>query len=472
MDIKTKIQQLFTQSFGSKPTEIQRLPRSGSIRQYFRIKSNGQSVIATYNPNLLENQAFVYMSNFFKQKGLNVPKIYKFFSDKHIYFQQDLGDTTLFDVLKHQTDLTEIYKDILQHLLKFQTSTQNFDWTRTYPVQRFDYQAYMFDLNYFKYLVLKLNNINFHEAILQQEFDNLVRFVLQTRSDFFVYRDFQSKNIMIHEQQFYFIDYQGGRQGNIFYDLASLLYDSKAQLDEQLRADLELYYYQISKPFHGLDFQQFDRFFYANVLIRKLQAFAAYALRGLVEHKPHFLTSIPYVIKDLTQLLKSGKIPIQFNELQNAAAQLAEKFPHGKKKLNVNLRINSFSYHFTGYPKDEAGHGGGFVFDCRSLPNPGRVDELKNLTGLDSEVKKWIEAHHEFEQFLGNAFKLVSMALENYHQRGFTELQVNFGCTGGQHRSVYCAEKLAEMLQDYYELNSLTIKHLALEQNKIAGGER
>ncbi len=466
MDIQQQIIQLFTDNFGHQPAEIQRLPRSGSIRQYYRIKSPVVSVIATYNPNKLENQAFVYMSNFFKNKGLNVPRIYKFYPQHDLYLQQDLGDTTLFDVLKHYPDLPGLYKNILNHLLKFQTSTDNFDWSKTYPVKRFDYQAYMFDLNYFKYLVLKLNNINFHEAILQQEFDNLVRFILQTRNDFFVYRDFQSKNIMLVDRQPYFIDYQGGRQGNIFYDLASLLYDSKAKLTAELRQDLELYYYQISKPFHGLEFEEFDKFFYANVLVRKLQAFAAYALRGLVEHKPHFLTSIPYVIKDLLHLLESGKIKIELNELKNAVYQLAEKFPQGKKHLNVNLRINSFSYHYTGYPKDEAGHGGGFVFDCRSLPNPGRIDQLKNLTGLDEKVKKWIEAHPQFEKFLGNAFKLVSMALENYHQRGFTELQVNFGCTGGQHRSVYCAEKLAEMLADYYELNSLTIRHLALEQNQ------
>lgn len=466
MDIQQQIIQLFTDNFGHQPAEIQRLPRSGSIRQYYRIKSPEVSVIATYNPNKLENQAFVYMSNFFKNKGLNVPRIYKFYPQHDLYLQQDLGDTTLFDVLKHYPDLPGLYKNILNHLLKFQTSTDNFDWSKTYPVQRFDYQAYMFDLNYFKYLVLKLNNINFHEAILQQEFDNLVRFILQTRNDFFVYRDFQSKNIMLIDSQPYFIDYQGGRQGNIFYDLASLLYDSKAKLTAELRQDLELYYYQISKPFHGLEFEEFDKFFYANVLVRKLQAFAAYALRGLVEHKPHFLTSIPYVIKDLLHLLESGKIKIELNELKNAVYQLAEKFPQGKKHLNVNLRINSFSYHYTGYPKDKAGHGGGFVFDCRSLPNPGRIDQLKNLTGLDEKVKKWIEAHPQFEKFLGNAFKLVSMALENYHQRGFTELQVNFGCTGGQHRSVYCAEKLAEMLTDYYELNSLTIRHLALEQNQ------
>ncbi len=452
---------LYKKTFGNSPKHIERLPRSGSTRVYYRIYGDDSNVIGTFNANREENEAFVYMSEFFEKKGLNVPHIFAYEPQSGIYLQTDLGDTTLFDLLSSEPEnIYANYVKVLNYLLQFQTSVEDFDWSKTYPVPKFDKTAYLFDLNYFKYMVLKLNNINFHELRLQREFERLVEFILMSRSDFFVYRDFQSKNIMFHESDFYFIDYQGGRKGNLFYDLASLLYDSKANLSDNQREELKNYYYRLTWQLHQSSGEIFDKFFYANVLIRKLQAFAAYSLRGSVEHKTHFLTSIPYVLEDLTNLLHSDKLPFNLPELTGAIRQLAVKFPKGKRKLNVNLEINSFSYHQLGYPEEKYGNGGGFVFDCRSLPNPGRLIQFKYMSGLDEPVKKWIEAHPEFEIFLGYVFKIVSQALVKYNEEGYKHLQVNFGCTGGQHRSVYCAEKLAEMISEYYDLAGLTVNHL------------
>ncbi len=461
MEPKYLVTQLFIKYFSKEPEQIEQLPRSGSTRVYFRLHTQNKTVIGTYNENRAENQAFVYMSKFFRQKGLNVPEIYTTDLDNNVYLQQDLGDTTLFDYLNRtEEDSNAILKKVLQHLLIFQTTISGFDWSKTFPVSEFDYTAYMFDLNYFKYMVAKLNNLNFDELKLQQEFEQLVRFLLQAEHKFFVYRDFQSKNIMWNNGELYFIDYQGGRKGSLFYDLASLLYDSKLHLGEDLRDELKDYYFSLSKNYHNLSLWEFDKFFYAFVLVRKLQAFAAYALRGLVEHKPHFIASIPYVIADLEQLLESKKLPFQLEQLTSIVDQMAQKFPKLRKKLNINLEINSFSYHVNGYPAENAGNGGGFVFDCRALPNPGRVEGLKQFTGLDEPVIRWIEGRPEFEMFLGNVFKIVIYALESYVNKGYENLQINFGCTGGRHRSVYCAEKLAKMLEDYYELKSLKINHL------------
>ena len=464
MEPENLVKQLFIQYFGTEPEKVEQLPRSGSTRIYYRLSAENKTVIGTYNENRAENEAFVYMSNFFRQKGLNVPEIYIADLGNNVYLQQDLGDVTLFDYLSTtEENSNAILKKVLQHLLEFQTTTSGFDWSKTFPVSEFDYTAYMFDLNYFKYMVAKLNNLNFDEIKLQLEFEQVVRFLLQADHKFFVYRDFQSKNIMWYDNKFYFIDYQGGRKGSLFYDLASLLYDSKLHLNEESRVELKDFYFSLSKKYHNLSLWEFDKFFYAFVLVRKLQAFAAYSLRGLVEHKPHFIASIPYVIGDLENLLKSKKLPFKLEQLTSIVDQMALKFPKLRKKIDISLEINSFSYHVNGYPAENAGNGGGFVFDCRALPNPGRVEGLKQFTGLDEPVIRWIEGHPEFEMFLGNVFKLVISALESYVQKGYTNLQVNFGCTGGKHRSVYCAEKLAKMLEDYYELKDLKINHLMRE---------
>ncbi len=462
MEISVLINDLFKEKFYQYPDRIEPLPRSGSVRKYYRLyyQDGSRSMIATFNENTEENEAFFYMSDFFGNRGLNVPEIYAVSEDRKLYFQQDLGNKTLFDLLEDTDQIELYYIKVLNHLLKFLTSTEGFDWEKTYPVKVFDRTSYFFDLNYFKYFVLKKNNVVFNEYRLHNEFSQLVDFIMEQEPEFFVYRDFQSKNIMSVDSDFYFIDYQGGRRGNLFYDLASLLYDSKANLPPELRNTLKDYFYKMTWQLHKLDKSLFDSYFYANVLIRKLQAFAAYVLRGEIENKTHFLLSIPYVIRDLQEFLESDPIPVDMPEFRNAVGQLKDIYPGGKKRLNVSLEINSFSYHTSGYPQDPYDNGGGFVFDCRSIPNPGRLINFKHLSGLDKPVQQWLNAKPGFEQFMGHVFKIVSQSLERYHNEGYTHLQVNFGCTGGQHRSVYCAEKLAQMLKEYYDLRSIKVNHL------------
>jgi aminoglycoside/choline kinase family phosphotransferase len=444
---------------------INKLPISGSSREYYRIKSENKAAIATYNDDLAENIAFIEFSNHFHSKNLNVPKIYATHLDQHIYLQEDIGDTTLFSHLIEQRkeidfpeELVKVYKSVLSELLKFQIiGGEKLDYTKCYPRANFDKQSMSWDLNYFKYYFLKLSGIQFNEQLLENDFHTLIEFLLSTNCNYFLYRDFQSRNIMIKENKLFFIDYQGGRKGALQYDVASLLYDAKADIPQEIRIELLHHYIDTLNQYIEVDSTTFKEYYYGYVLIRMMQAMGAYGYRGFYEKKKHFLQSIPYAINNLNWILKNIKLPIEIPELMKALNKITVSKKLKKYKIIENRKsplivsINSFAFK-NGIPKDNSQHSGGFVFDCRAIHNPGRYKEYKELTGKDKAVISFFSKEDDMHDFLENVFSLVDMSVEKYIERNFTNLMVSFGCTGGQHRSVYSAENLTKHLRKKYNV--------------------
>lgn len=254
---------------------------------------------------------------------------------------------------------------------------------------------------------------------------------------------------MLRNGEPFFLDYQGGRKGALQYDIASLLFDAKADLPPELRQHLLDLYIDQAGDFMEIEREAFLHYFYAYVYVRILQALGAYGFRGFYERKAHFLQSVPYALKNLRWLLHNVKLPIALPTLMEAFnSMLASEKLQGlaSEADNLTVRILSFSFH-RGMPKDESGHGGGFVFDGRSLPNPGREERFKTLTGKDAAVIEYLKQQESVHQFLASVMSLVEASVSEYQRRGFKSLMVSFGCTGGQHRSVYLAEQLAKRLR-------------------------
>jgi len=465
---------LFEQWAGESHTEFYPLPPSGSYREYYRIKSKNKTAIGVYNADPKENKAFITFSEHFKSKGLNVPEIFGKDLNKNIYLEEDLGDITLFSYLTavrkngdFPAEVYDVYKKVLELLPRFQIeAAKDLDYSVCYPRAKFDRQSMMWDLNYFKYYFLKLAKIPFEEQALENDFQRFVDYLLSADDDYFLYRDFQSRNIMLKNNAPYFIDYQGGRRGALQYDVASLLYDAKADIPQLVRNELLRYYLKVLRDFIDVDERKFVEYYYGYALIRIMQACGAYGFRGFYEKKEHFLKSIPYAVENLRWLLDNIELPIKIPALQKALFEITEsaelkKFNVKKREYKLKVTIYSFSFK-KGIPSDSHGNGGGFVFDCRGIINPGRFEEYKLLTGADLEVVNFLESKTKVSEFLSHVFKLVDMTVENYIQRKFTHLMVSFGCTGGQHRSVYCANKLAEHLKENFELD-VNLIHRELE---------
>jgi len=457
-----EIKALYLKSFNKEADRIAALPISGSSRQYYRISHQQESIIGVYNEDIKENNAFLEFTKCFCKTGLAVPEILAVSEDQTIYLQSDLGDTTLFQELnKHRSGdqmpakVLDIYKKVLQELPRFQIEgDQCIDYQNCYPRAYFDRQSMMWDLNYFKYYFLKLAGVVFDEQKLEDDFTSFTDFLLTAKSDYFLYRDFQSRNIMIKDGEPYFIDYQGGRKGALQYDLASLLYDSKANLPEETRLELLEYYIKELEKYQSVDKEEFRNHFYGFVLIRMMQAMGAYGYRGFFEKKELFLKSIPFALKNLKHLLNTVQLPIEIPTLW----ELFHKLVNNEKLLNIQnetklkVRINSFSFK-KGIPNDLSGNGGGFVFDCRYLPNPGRYKEYKTSSGLDQNVITFLEKEQEVAEYLEHALFMVEKAVKRYMDRNFTNLMVSFGCTGGQHRSVYLSERTAAYLKSKYDIH-------------------
>ncbi len=439
--------------------QVEDIPESGSNRKYFRLRSSSKTSVGTFNPDRKENIAFLHLSEHFAQKNLHVPRIYAQDLDAGVYLQEDLGDLSLYDLLLRERDasggfsskLVEIYKQVLSELVLFQVQgAENLDFSICYPRAAFDMQSIRWDLNYFKYYFLKLAGIPFYEQELEDDFKNFASFLLTSNVGCFLYRDLQSRNIMLKDGRPYFIDYQGGRKGAPHYDLASLLFDAKAEIPEDIRQELTDHYLEVLSRHIPIDKQRFQQYYQAYTLVRVLQAMGAYGYRGFFEGKAHFLESIPYALKNLARLLEEWAVPLEMPELMRVLRQLPDspKLLEISDAQNLTVEILSFSYR-DGIPTDTAGNGGGFVFDCRWVHNPGRYPEYVLLTGKDPEVVSFFEHRGEMRELLGHASALVDKAIENYKARGFRHLQVCFGCTGGRHRSVYAAERMAErLLQD------------------------
>jgi aminoglycoside/choline kinase family phosphotransferase len=467
MDI---LSQLFEQHFKSPVTRVQPLQGQlgGSGRRIIRLHGESHNAIGILYNVREENIAFLEFSRHFHRHGLPVPEIYAEDLSQGAYIEQDLGDTTLFEFLSNNrsgatigASAVEYYRQALAILPRFQVEAgRDLNYKVCYPRGSFDRQSIAWDLNYFKYYFLRLAGIPFSEQALEDDFSRLTKFLLSAPHDYFMYRDFQSRNIMLHQRGLYFLDYQGGRKGALQYDVASLLYDAKADLPPELRQQLLDHYLDALGQFIPLERPAFTQHYHAYVYVRIMQALGAYGFRGFYERKPHFLQSVPYALKNLRWLLHNVTLPVSLPTLTEAFMAML-----GSEKLQslgsepdryaasanapdgLTVSIFSFSFHRNGMPKDNSGNGGGFVFDGRSLPNPGREERFKNLTGKDSQVIEYLEKQESVHKFLEHVTYLVDGSVAAYQSRGFKNLMVSFGCTGGQHRSVYLAEQLAKHLR-------------------------
>ncbi len=451
---------LFRNYFAEEVISEEMLPPSGSYREYLRLKSSHYSAIGTWNEDQNENRAFIEFSKHFRRKGLNVPQIYDHNLERGIYLQEDLGDLSLFQFAQEvrgsegfSERIINVYRKVIRELPKIQIiAGEDFNYGYCYPRKSFDRQSMMWDLNYFKYYFLKLAKISFNEQLLEDDFTAFTDYLLKAECYFFMFRDFQSRNIMIRDGEPWFIDYQGGREGPLQYDLASLLYDAKADIPQYVREELiELYLEELS-GIHPVNRNEFMQFFYGFVIIRIMQAMGAYGFRGFYEKKEHFLKSIPFALENMNKVLSKIDLPVALPELMTVLGSLKNSEVLKKiitKEIKLTIRVTSFSYK-KGIPGDPSGNGGGFVFDCRSLSNPGKYQEYMSLTGRDEQVIKFFEREKEVEKFLETIFALVDRTVEKYLEWKFTHLSVCFGCTGGIHRSVYSAERMASHLSEKY----------------------
>ena len=469
------LKNLFEQHFHRRAEQIRPLQDAlgGSGRKIIRLSSGKDSAIGILYKEHEENVAFLEFSRHFRRRGLPVPEIYGEDLAQGAYLEEDLGDTTLFEFLtKNRTgekiapQVVEAYRKVVAVLPRFQVDAgRDLNYKVCYPRASFDRQSINWDLNYFKYYFLRLAAIPFNEQALEDDFSRLTDFLLTASSDYFLYRDFQSRNILLREGQPFFVDYQGGRKGALQYDIASLLYDAKADLPPELRQQLLEYYLDVLAGFLPVDREAFRRYYYAFVYARILQALGAYGFRGFYERKVHFLQSVPYALKNLRWLLHNVQLPIELPTLMGAfQSMLASEKLLGlaSEAQNLVVRVFSFSFHRS-EPKDESGNGGGFVFDGRSLPNPGREERFKALTGKDAAVIDYLNQQPSVHQFLASVLSLVDASVSSYQQRGFKNLMVSFGCTGGQHRSVFLAEQLAKRLRGRDGVEVL-LRHLELEK--------
>jgi aminoglycoside/choline kinase family phosphotransferase len=472
MDVLKK---LFEQHFHAPPEHIQPLQGDlgGSGRKIIRLSNEKASAIGILYGVREENVAFLEFSKHFRRHGLPVPEIYAVDLNHGAYLQEDLGDTTLFEFLSKNRigeniapEVVEAYRKVVAVLPRFQVEAgRDLNYKVCYPCASFDRQSIAWDLNYFKYYFLRLAGIPFNEQALEDDFGRLTEFLLTAPRDYFLYRDFQSRNIMLCNGDPFFVDYQGGRKGALQYDIASLLYDAKADLPPELRQQLLDHYLDRLSSFIKLDREAFLRHYYAYVYVRILQALGAYGFRGFYERKAHFLQSVPYALKNLRWLLHHVQLPIEVPTLMGAFnSMLASDKLQGlaAEADNLVVRIFSFSFH-QDLPKDETGNGGGFIFDGRSLPNPGREERFKSLTGKDAPVIDYLNQQDSVHQFLAGVLSLVDSSISNYQHRRFKNLMVSFGCTGGQHRSVYLAEQLAKRLRARNGLE-VVVRHLELEK--------
>jgi aminoglycoside/choline kinase family phosphotransferase len=476
-EIISSIKKLFEAEVGIPVTTIEKIPQSGSDRIYFRIFTSKNSYVATYGRNIKENDTFIYFTRHFRSCGSPVPDILAVSNDKMIYIQEDLGNISLLnmlDELGYSDEVFALFQSALRQLAHLQIKgDQGLDYNRCITSHEFGRQAIMSDLLYFKYYFLDTLQIPYDKEVLLAEFDQLSTFLTDTDHKYFMFRDFQSRNIMVRDGQIYYIDYQGGMKGALQYDVASMLWQARAELPEEWKISLLEYYIDCAeeKLKTRIDRSRFIEQYNGYVLIRLLQVLGAYGFRGLFERKAHFLTSIPLALSNLKSFLTNKKTGIElpeFDRLLNIiiAEDVVNRFKplQADEKTPLVVSINSFSYK-KGIPPDISGNGGGFVFDCRGLLNPGRYEEFKKLTGRDKSVQDFLEQRTKMTDFLNSIFTIVDISVEDYIKRGFSNLQVSFGCTGGQHRSVFAADSLARHLKNKFKVK-IELNHVEQDAKK------
>lgn len=456
-----KLSEFYKEVYNSIPDKTEKITQAGSPRFYCRFYNGNTSVLGVYSENISETETFIYFSKVFNELNLNTPEIYAVSLDKTCYFIKDFGDDLLLNLLlkakKGELDFENVisyYKKSLTALLKLQIlAKNNIDFSKAFSIQKFDSQAILFDLNYFKYYFLNRSGVSFDEKLLQDDFEKLAFDLENQGAKLFMFRDFQARNILVQNEEVYFIDYQGGRLGAPEYDLVSLLYQAKADLPENIKLELKDFYFSEIKKYFDLNKQDFDERFYKYAYLRVLQTFGAYGLRGLIEKKQHFVDSIPFAIKNLKNLMIFHPLSDEFAELKRVLNELvlSKKFDN---KIFDEFTVQIFSFSFKkGLPEDLSGNGGGFVFDCRGIHNPGRYPEFKDKTGKDQQAIDFFKTKTDIDVFIENAKLSVNSTIENYIERGFNSLMISFGCTGGQHRSVYCAEAMAKYITEKFQVN-------------------
>lgn len=465
-----ELETLFKQHTGEKLLSKEELSASGSNRRYFRLESKKTSIIGVAGTSIEENKAFVEMAKHFYAKGLPVPQVLSETADGLFYIQDDLGNTLLFDYIAEGRKtgvFCEPEKEMLRKTMRMLPQVQvkgadGFDFSVCYPQPEFNERSILWDLNYFKYCFLKSTGLDFQENRLEDDFARLSDILLRSHTNTFMYRDFQSRNVMIKDNEPYFIDFQGGRRGPLYYDVASFLWQAKAKYNDELREELLQEYLKSLQELIQVDEADFREQLKHYVLFRTLQVLGAYGFRGYFEKKPHFLQSIPFALENLRIILRDEISGYPY--LLEVLKQMTElkQFREVEVRKPLVVKMYSFSYK-KGIPNDDSGNGGGFVFDCRAVNNPGKYERYKHVTGLDESVKKFLEEDGEILTFLENTNNLVDASVKRYKDRGFTNLMISFGCTGGQHRSVYSAQKTAEHISEKF---GVEVQLIHREQNK------
>lgn len=463
--ILMQLEDLFERYTGIRPESSQLLAGSGSNRRYFRLSGGGLSLIGAEGTSSEENGTFIYLASHFRKKGISVPEVYAVSDDGMEYLQEDLGDLSLFDAVSHGREsgrYSDEERSLLLNAISFLPDIQfrgaeGLDFSRCTPEPEFNRRLVMADLNYFKYCFLKTTGLEFNEASLEKDFESLASSLLSEGFSSFMYRDFQARNVMLKDSVPYFIDFQGGRKGPGYYDVASFVWQARAGYPDDFRQELVDAYVDALTRYVKVDRRHFDDKLMLFVLFRTLQVLGAYGYRGNFERKEHFLKSIPFAVANLRTVV--DHVPADCQYLAALLKDLVQlpRFsltqPSGRHPWpcaeSLEVLVTSFSFK-KGIPDDPSGNGGGYVFDCRALPNPGKIEFYRSYTGMDKEVVDFFSDKPQVPDFLSAAYRLADAHLERFLERGFTHMMISFGCTGGQHRSVYCAEKMASHLKEKY----------------------
>ena len=480
-----QLKQLFAAWAGEPCAECLAIGAGGSSRRYYRLIGATHRCVGAIANNIPENRAFFAYSRHFRSRGIPVPELYAVAPDECHYLQQDLGDQTLYGLLYEKKQkgggfdrqMLDLYRQALTDLAAIQQAGADADFSVAYPRAAFDRRSMLWDLYYFKYHFLKLLDIPFDEEPLENDFETLVTYLLSADCGYFLYRDFNPRNIMLNPDgcpvggpsgpPLYYIDYQGGRRGAAQYDVASLLYSAKSDLPDTIRLELLRHYLDV-RAINGQARSEWLDHFWAYLLLRILQTLGAYGYRGIFQRKDYFIQSIPLALNNLRNLVDAHPdILADLPQLRQIVRSVelgvgrcgATITPNSSLQTpNLTVTVQSFSFK-QGLPEDNSGNGGGHIFDCRALPNPGRYPEYKPYTGLDRPVIDFLRQQPAVQTFLDHALAIVSQSVDKYLERHFTHLSVAFGCTGGQHRSVYCAEQLAAALRANYHNINVVIYH-------------
>ncbi|MDR3715456.1 MAG: RNase adapter RapZ [Puia sp.] len=464
LPIIQEIRQLFATYSQEPVTGVEKLPQSGSNRSYFRLSTSGRSYIVTYNDNVKENKTFIYFSRHFRGCGCPVPEIFCVNDTCTIYVQEDFADTSLLASLERHGRNEYVYglfRQSLEELAHMQIAgDRQLDYGQCITSKEFGKQAILSDLLYFKYYFLDTLQIPYDKEKLIDDFEALSTYLTRVDYKYFMFRDFQSRNIMVQDDRVHFIDFQGGMKGALQYDVASMLWQAKAELLDDWKNGLLDHYMDCVEKILGkkIDRPRFVSQYNGYVLIRLLQVLGAYGFRGLFERKAHFLTSIPLALRNLKWFFLNKQVGIVLPEFERLLGlivmdEVIDRFEplRANETTPLIVHINSFSYK-KGIPEDGSGNGGGFVFDCRSILNPGRQEEFRPLRGRDKPVKDFLEQQTLMPVFMNSVYSIIDIAVEDYIRRGFESLSVNFGCTGGQHRSVYAADALVRHLRNKFSV--------------------